>query len=367
MKSYNHIMEQIVSYENISKAIDRSSLGKRKKKDVRYCLTHKDKVIKRVQEILLSGTFKPPKHKLREINDGIKQKKRVIAQPFYMYEQIIHHAIVQVISPHIERSSYIYSCGSMPGRGATHGKKYLEKFIKKHPKDCKYVLKLDIHHYFQSIDHDILMDMIRKKYHDERFCDLMYRIIDNYHDERGRGLPIGFYTSQWIANWYLQDVDFYIKHDLGAVCYVRYMDDLVILGRNKKVLHDMRRKIELYLLKHKNLYINNKWQVFRLKERPLDFMGFRFHRTHTTLRRTIMLRATRKARRMSHVTWYNSCQMISYLGWFKHCNVYGIYKEWIKPHISARALKKRLSTYQRRLNCEINLAKEREYSLSAAC
>ena len=351
MKSYNHIIEKIISDDNLAKAIRRSSRGKKKRGDVRWCLANQETVIKKVREMILNETFEPPKHKPKEINDGIKLKKRIIVQPHYLYEQIIHHAIVQIIAPHIEQSSYLYSCGSMPKRGGTHGKKCLEKFIRNNPKHSKYVLKMDIHHFFASIDHDVLMNMIRNRYHDEKFCRLMEKIIRS----GGKGLPIGYYTSQWLANWYLEGLDYFIKQECGAKCYVRYMDDMIVLGNNKKKLHETRRKVSEYL-KSINLLLNGKWQVFRLKSRDIDFMGFRFFTDRVTLRKTILLRATRKANRTKHLTWYNACQMLSYLGWFKHADCYSVYLTWIKPHVSARKLKKRISVYQRRLNHEACMA-----------
>lgn len=358
MKSYNHIFEQIISKDNLERAIERSSLGKRDRRDVKYCLAHKEEIANRLQYLLLTNQFVPPKHPVKEINDGVKQKKRRIVCPAYQYEQIIHHAIVQVISPIFEKSLYQYSCASIPGRGIHMAKKYIERFIKKNSQESKYALKIDVYHFFPSIDHAILKAMLSSKFHDKRFLRLMDIILDNYHEWRGRGLPIGFYTSQWLANWYLADLDYYIKQNLHAACYARYNDDIIIFGSNKHRLHGLRRQIESYLLHKKSLMLNNKWQVFRLASRPLDFAGFRFHKDgHVTMRRTIMLRATRKARKMNahgrRLTWYTASQMMCYLAWLKSCDVYGVYLKWIKPYVSKRALRHCISHHMRKLNNEI--------------
>lgn len=353
MKSYNHIFERIISKENIEKAILRSSLGKRDRKDVKYCLENIDTVSNYIQYLLLTNRFVPPHHELKEINDGVRQKKRKIVCPAYRYEQIIHHAIVQVIAPIFEKSLYPYSCASIPGRGVHLAKKYIEKNIRKHPDKVKYVLKMDIYHFFPTIDHATLKKMLSEKFHDERFLKLMDVILGNYTDWKNRGLPIGFYTSQWLANWYLVDLDYYIKQELEAFVYVRYNDDIVILGNNKHVLHGMRRKIEAYLAHDKKLMVNNKWQVFPLDKRALDFAGYRFHKDgHTSLRRTIMLRATRKAKKMDHVTWYNASQMLCYLAWLKSCDTYGIYCNWVKPYVSKKTLRRCISNHSRRINNE---------------
>lgn len=361
MKSYNHLMEELVSDDNLDGAIMTSSLGKRDRKDVKYCLTHKEKVKRRVRFLLWNGYYVPPNHPKKEINDGIKMKKRKIVCPSYMYEQIVHHAIVKVISPIIKKSLYEYSCASIPGRGVHLGKKYIERFTRKHPEKCKYVLKMDVYHFFPSIDHRILKAKIRKTFHDDKFCKLLETILDNYNDRTNRGLPIGFYTSQWLANWYLSPLDHYIKEVLRADCYVRYNDDMVIFGNNKKRLHGFRRQIESYLLHELGLRLKPNWQVFRFDSRPLDFMGFRFHPDKTTLRRTILLRATRKARSFKDkkVTWYTASQMLCYLAWLKTTNTYAIFLRYVKPYVSKRDLRKCISRHGRRMNVyALNMAQE---------
>lgn len=137
------------------------------------------------------------------------------------------------IQPVIMKGMYAYSCGSIPGRGAHYGQIHIENFIKRNPIKCDYVLKMDIHHYFQSISHEKLIGLIEKTFpKDKKFINLMTKIIQNNCDTPGRGIPIGFYISQWLANWYLQGLDHYITEQLHAPCYVRYMDDMVIFSNS---------------------------------------------------------------------------------------------------------------------------------------
>lgn len=366
MHSIDHLFDRLIEPDIIEQAIRKSSLGKRNRPDVKYCLQNTSKAVRKIRNMLIAETYIPPHHTEKEINDGITRKKRLIVEPQYMYEQIIHHAIVQTIGYSIYMSSYEYSCGSMPGRGAVHGKKYIERFIKRNPDKSKYVLKLDIHHFFQSIDHDLLIAKMHKYWHDAKFNRLMELIVRSYHGEEGKGIPIGFYTSQWLANWYLQDLDYFIKQELHAGCYVRYMDDLCIFAESKEELHWMKRKIEEFLSNLK-LDLNHKWQIFPLNSRPLDFMGFRFYLTRTVLRKTILLRATRKAKRMQHITWYNSAQMMSYLGWFKQCSVHNVYLKYIKPYVKIRQLRRCLSKHSRRNKNDYKLEKKRKYYPTTRC
>ena len=146
--------------------------------------------------------------------------------------------------------------------------------------------------------------------------------------------------------------------------YIRYMDDMVIFGSNKKKLHQMHKAIGEYLNNQLGLELKDNWQVFRFNYirdgkhhgRDLDFMGFRFFRDKTILRRTIMLKATRKAKRISKKvkpTIYDVRQMMAYLGWIDCTDTYQMYEEWIKPYIYFQDCKRRVSRYDKRKAKEI--------------
>ena len=273
--------------------------------------------------------------------------------------------VVNVLKPIFMKGMYEHSYGSIPDRGAHLAKKYIKKWIKNGGKDVKYVLKMDIKKYFDSIPHDILKQKLAKLIHDKTFLKILYEIVDAV--DGNTGIPLGFYTSQWIANWYLTDLDHYIKETLGAKYYVRYMDDMVIFGRSKKVLHEYRRLIEAYLNKNLGLRLKENWQVYLFHYvksdgteigRDVDFMGFRFYRNRITLRKSIMLKATRKAKRVWHkprTTVHDARQMLSYLGWLDTTDTYNMYLTHIKPYIRFRILKRRMSVYQLHINKEDEL------------
>lgn len=140
-----------------------------------------------------------------------------------------------------------------------------------------------------------------------------------------------------------------------AVHYMRYIDDMVIFGSNKKVLHQTRQAISDYLENELGLSLKDNWQIFRFsygndKGRDLDFMGFRFFRNRTILRKTIMYKATRKARKLSRKerpTIHDARQMLSYLGWIDCTDTYKMYRKWIKPYISFKQLKRKISQHDR--------------------
>jgi len=336
--------------------------------------------------MLAEKTYTIQRHKAIKIYDGSSKKERLIIQPRYKYEQIIQHAIIQVLEPIFMRGMYEFSCGSIPGRGGHFGKRHIEKFIKRNnDSDIKYVLKMDIHHYYQSIDINILKEKFKKIIHDEDMLYAINLVLDsNIAEHEGKeismGLPIGFYTSQWFANWFLQDFDHLVKEKMHIKCYVRYVDDIVLFNKSKKELHKDFEIIKKYL-NSLNLEIKDNWQVFKFeyttskgKEigRPLDFMGFKFYRDKTTLRKSILLKATRKARRIGakkKITWYDASQFMSYMGWFKCTDTHDAYLKHIKPCLNIEACKKIISKRQQKINegesNEFNLQTSRELNKAA--
>lgn len=369
MKSYNHLWETYISPENYRAAVKNATQHKSgSKRKYRKAKEYKEHAEELMPEILAyAAHFENEKHQPKTINDGISKKKREILVPS-MREQVVHHMIVNVMKPIILRPMYEHSYGSVPGRGATKGKnrktmggkEAVEKFIRKRPNDCRYCLKMDIHKFFDSVPHDKLKAMFRRIIHDARFLAVLETLTDA--NGKDKGMPIGFYTSQWFANFYLNGLDHYIKEKLGAKGYFRYMDDMVIFDGNKRRLHRIRRAVADYLQDELGLELNPRWQVFLFHYvrkdgsevgRFLDFMGFRFYRNRTTLRRALMLRATRKARsicrksREGRKTNYDCRQMLSYKGWLTPTDTYGMYKKWIKPYVSFRSLRKKLSVYDK--------------------
>ena len=354
MKSYKHLYEKAQMEEVRRTAVHIVCL---KRKDYKQCKEYtkdEEQTVKLCEEWL--EHYKNDNHKPKVIYDGIKHKKRTILVPTFK-ELVVQHCIMQPLIPVFMHGMYEHSYASIPNRGAHKGKKVIEKFIRKpNNKKCKYVLKMDIRKYFENIDHDILKSMLNKKIHDNKMLEILFEIID----VNDKGLPLGFYTSQWLANWYLQSLDHYIKEDLGADLYIRYMDDMVVFGANKKGLHRIRNKIDKYLNEILHLEMKDNWQIYLFHYidkngnehgRDLDFMGFRFYRNRTTLRKSIMTNASRKAKRLSKKdkpSIYECRQMLSYLGWIKCTDVYGMYLKYIKPYVDFGKLKERISRYDRR-------------------
>lgn len=307
-----------------------------------------DKCTVEIQEMLVNKTYIPSPYIEETIKDGASGKERVIFKPKFYPDQCIHWAIMQVIEPHIAKGMYEYSCGSVPKRGIHYAQNRVNRWIKRDRKHTKYILQIDITKFYPSVKHEVLKLMLRSKFKDN---DLLW-VLDEIIDSVENGLPIGNYTSQWLANFYLQGFDHFVKQDLKIKYYVRYMDDCIMFGNNKKKLHKARIEIE----KHLNdigLNLKHNWQVYRLDKRPLDFLGFKFYRTHTTMRKKNALRIKRRARKIfkkSKLNFKDCAAMLSYLGWLKHSNSYNYYLKNIKPYINIKKMKEVVSNESRKRN-----------------
>lgn len=366
MKSYNNLYVKFLSEENIRLAIKNVCKHKTKRRRFRELKEHPEKYISWIRNEAMH--FHNDRHTPMEIYDGITRKKRTIIVPSFR-EQIIHHMIVNILKPIFEKSFYFHSYGSIPHRGGHLAKKRIERFISK-GKNMKYCLKMDIKKYFDSIPHATIKAKLSKIIKDRDFIGILYNVVD----VTDVGIPLGFYTSQWFANWYLTGLDFFIKQTLGVKAYWRYMDDMVCMSNSKKFLHKVRKAVDDFL-HGLGLKLKENFQVFRFvyKEfalvdekgkvhirrygRDLDFMGFRFFRNRTILRRSIFVKAIQKARAIwkkilsnTKITIFDMRQMLSYLGWFDATDTYRAYEEYVKPVVNFGDYKKHISKHDRRLN-----------------
>lgn len=350
MKRTGNFYEKIYETENIREAIKNSAKKKKKrrKRNVAYVLNNQDKAIKLIQEMLINKSYVPKQSKTVRRKEGPRQKERDISFPIYYPDQIIHWALMQVIQPIIMKGMYEFSCSGIPVRGNLYGARYVEKHIRKDHKNTKYCLQMDIKKYYENINTSILKRKFRKKIKDPKALWLIDSIIDAHPN----GLPIGNYTSSWFGNFYLEELDHYIKEVLHIKYYVRNMDDMVLFSNNKKKLHKARKAIAEFI-QPLDLTLKENWQVFRIDERPLDFLGFRFYREKTTLRRKNSLRIRRRVKRASKKSkpsLSDARAILSYMGWIKHSNSYYFYCKYIKPYVNIKQLKEVVSYASRKHN-----------------
>ena len=356
MKSYGReLFDKIVDKENIRKAIMKGSRGKRNRSEVQKVLNNIDYHIDKIHDILSNKEYNPRMTKQVVINENDnRHKTRHIRKPKFVYDQIIHHAVMQVIKPLITKTLVNHAYGSVPEKGLHKASRYIAYWMKDYKK-TKYCLKMDIHHFYESIDKNILKAKISKLFRDSRLTTILYKIIDSFEET---GIPLGYYTSQWFVLIYISELDHFIKEELKIKYYVRYMDDMVILGGNKRELHRIRQIISDYLENKLHLKLKPDWQVFPIaytskkdnKEhgRPLDFLGFLFYHNKTIIRKHDLLALTRKATKIAkksfeYLTKNDCLSLISRLGILKYTNSYQMAEKYIFSKVNVKTLKSKVS------------------------
>ena len=280
-----------------------------------------------------------------------------------IHEQWLHHIIVLVLEPIITATAYPYSCGSFPKRGAHYGKRQIERWLLHDPKGTRCFAKMDIRHFYDSIRLKILMRELAIRIKDDWFLYIIGLCLQGFN----KGIPLGFYISQWLANYLLEPLDRLITEVLGLPKLQRYMDDIVIFASSKKVLQRAIVEIRKMLGQRFRLKLKHNYQVCKFYYekgkrkigRALDFMGFIFYRNKTLIRKNIMLSATRLAKKMERSKEANRGYfhrhieaMLSYMGWFTCTDTYDCYQSRIKPYIHVGRLKKIISKIKRRQNHE---------------
>ena len=288
-----------------------------------------------MQESLINQSYSTSEYEIFTKND--KGKEREIYKLPYFPDRICQWAIMLQIENIIMSTFTNFSCASIPGKGIHHAFNLLDDYMKD-VENTTYCLKMDVKKFFPNIDHDILKSMLRKKFKDPKLLNLLDEIINSIPG--GKGIPIGNYTSQYFANFYLTYFDHWLKENKQIKYVIRYMDDIVILHHDKQYLHDLRKEIESYLSDNLKLTLKENYQVFPTRVRGVDFVGYRHFGDYVLLRKSTATRLKRKLRGIlkkvesgGELTYSEWCSINSYNGWVIWSNCYNLANKYIKPLI----------------------------------
>jgi retron-type reverse transcriptase len=272
MQTYTNLYSKIYALENLKLAYRKAKKGKSKRDYVIEFEMDLQNNLFKLREELRNLTYRPKQLKTFIIRDP---KLRKISKSEFK-DRIVHHALINIIEPIFEKIFIHDSYANRKNKGASNALFRLKCFIRKISKNNNkkvYCLKYDIRHYFENINHEILIHTIKEKINDNNIINLFYLILKNHYSNIG--LPLGNLTSQFLANVYLNDLDYFIKHELKIKYYLRYVDDFIILHNDKKILEFYKEKISAFL-KH-NLKIelhDEKSKITQLKQ-GINFLGFR--------------------------------------------------------------------------------------------
>lgn len=261
MKRMSNLYEYFLSNENLYKCYREVLNNTKNKRRVNWLLNNKDEVIEEIKTELKNDTYKVGPYNFFTIYEP---KKRLIASQG-MKDKIVNHMVARgILYPALLPSMLPYNVASREQMGTRKGIEYVEQFrnyFRKRGVEKYYVLKCDISKFFQSVNHKILKEKLRRKIKDPRALKIVFQIIDSYKE----GLGIGSMTSQVLAIFFLNDLDHYIKEELGIKCYVRYQDDFLLYSDSKEYLEYCKKKI-IKFLKKEDLVLNNKTAIYSNKQ-----------------------------------------------------------------------------------------------------
>ncbi|MBL7147776.1 MAG: helix-turn-helix domain-containing protein [Nanoarchaeota archaeon] len=270
----------LCSHYNLKIAFEKARKRKTKKQYVSEFEGNLRNNLIKLHEELVSQTYKPQPLKTFILRDP---KTRKISKSHFK-DRVIHHALCNIIEPIFDKT-FIYDSYANRRTKGTH--KAIQRFdyfkrkaSKNNTKTC-FVLKADIKHYFETVNHNILVNIIKRKIKDKKVIELIKTILSNYNTKiKSKGMPLGNLTSQFFANIYLNELDQFVKHKLKAKYYIRYVDDFVILSSSKDILESYKEKITKFLIKNLDLELHPDKSKIKYLYHGIDFLGFRVFYYH---------------------------------------------------------------------------------------
>ncbi|MCP5198142.1 MAG: RNA-directed DNA polymerase [Gammaproteobacteria bacterium] len=305
MKRLQNLWPQLIAFDNLWQAWRLARRGKSRSAGAVAFELNLERELLALHRELTDGSYQPGAYRLFTLYE--RKPRLIAAAPFR--DRVVHHAVMNVIEPPLDRSFIFDSYACRRGKGTHAAVGRYQRWAQRYP----YVLKLDIQRYFPSIDHALLKAKLRRRIADPNVLTLLDRIIDGSPDqvagdpiyfpdddlltplERRRGIPIGNLTSQFFANLYLDDLDHWLKEQRRIPAYLRYVDDLVLLADAKTVLHDHHAALADYLSRERLRLHPRKAQVSRTRD-GLNLLGYLVFPHRRRLRNDNGLRFRRRLR-----------------------------------------------------------------------
>ena len=264
-----------------------------------------------------AGTYRTGEYTLGTVNDS--GKVREIAKVGYR-DRVAQWMIANYYQPYLGEVFSAHSHAAIVKKGIHTALRETEYYVR--TEGYTHCHKFDIRKYFPHVNRAVLKSQTDSDTDDEILRMILRGMVDDAPGDDG--IPIGNYLSQFLANRYLTPFDKWLESK--GIPFVRYMDDVCIYGRSFEELRRIARDVEWFLMSELYLEIKPNWQIFRIADRGVDFVGYRVFPDRTILRRDIFARMRRKVRRVKRMVkaggvFTESMQstLMSYLGWIAPC------------------------------------------------
>jgi len=351
VKRLGGLWPQITSFENLYIAYQKARRGKKRAYEIARFALNLESELLALQAQLLAGTYQPGAYRLFSIYE--RKPRQIAAAPFR--DRVVHHALLNIIEPAIDRQFIHDSYACRKGKGVHAAVNRYQNWAKRYT----YVLKMDVSRYFPSIDHELLKCKLRKKIKDRRVQRLLDLVVDcspEYDEhpvwfcgddlmtpfERRLGIPIGNLTSQFFANLYLDEMDHYIKESLNIKAYMRYVDDLFILHDDKGYLKSLQTSIADKLMQERLLLHPRKANIMPTRY-GVDVLGYRVFPDYRQIRNDNGHRFGRKLRQFAKAYAQGKIKIAdcnasvqSWIGHAQHGDTLGLRKKMFNQTVFIR-------------------------------
>lgn len=315
MRREGYIVEEVADYSNMSSSFDQVLRGSKRKKSRqgRYLLEHREEVIKELSGRIASGTYTVKDYRERTICEGGKIRR---IQVLTMKDRIAVHAVMSVVDRHLKKRFIRTTSASIKNRGMHDLMTYIRRDMCEDPEGTQYCYKFDISKFYESVGQDFVIYCVRRVFKDQK----LIAMLENFTRLMPEGISIGLRSSQGLGNLLLSVfLDHYLKDKYGVCHFYRYCDDGVVLGETKAELWKIRDAVHGQM-NSIGLSIKPNERVFPVDE-GIDFLGYVIRPDYVRLRKRIKQRFARKmhevkSRRRRHEL------VASFYGMAKHadCN-----------------------------------------------
>lgn len=324
--THNNLWPQVANFENLFQAYKAAARHKRYQPSALNYRQRLEENLINSLNLLIWKQWQPARYREFCVYEP---KKRIINAPAFK-DRVVHHALVRVIEPLFENKFISDSFACRVGKGTHAAKQRVDSFATAAHKKWGeyYVLKGDIKAYFHSIDRHVLLELIERTISDKDVLWLIKQIIACDGDRRG--IPIGALTSQLFANVYLDSLDHYVKDDLGAKMYARYMDDFLVVHPDKEHLNKMLADIDRFITTRLHLTLNPKTTIYKSGSgtcHSIDFCGYRIWPGCAKPRKRTVKAARKRFKKLSELCRCGGISaarlrssVMSFRGYMKHCN-----------------------------------------------
>jgi len=333
MKVYINLFNKLITPENLFNAWEDFRRDKKNKEDVLLFEKNLENEIFKLHRELKSETYRHSGY----VDFYISDPKYRHIHKAVVRDRVLHHAIMNILYPYYDKAFIYNSFSCRIGKGNHKGVEALRSMVQKESNNDTrqvFILKCDIKKFFDSVDHDTLVTILKTRVKDEKLMKLLVEVIESFTSNRStlferKGLPIGNLTSQLFANVYMDIFDQHMKHELKVKHYARYTDDFVIVSKDKEYLISLISNIKKFLNITLKLDLHPEKVTIRKYTQGVDFLGYIVLPHYTKVRQRTIKRISRRIE--EKIALYKSgklekekldATLMSYLGVLSHADTH---------------------------------------------